>query len=181
MHEVSLGKTIQDYLTGEMMEETTYEELRQGIARVLVEEKGFAREDVRPRLELHLQIDDNPVVGRLDFGVFEGKKPLLLLLFCPGEVGTFLREGLAAARLLDPPFPLVAVTDTREAILAASADGQVLAQGYQALPSKEHAQELAREHGPPALSNEQRAKEARLFYAYTGYHSCCTAGCQAKT
>ena len=42
MHEVSLGQSIQDYLTGENLDMTTYEDLRQGLARLLVEEKGLS-------------------------------------------------------------------------------------------------------------------------------------------
>ena len=42
MHEVSLGGVIADYLTGEQLERTTYEDLRQALAKFLVEERGFA-------------------------------------------------------------------------------------------------------------------------------------------
>lgn len=50
MHETSLGETLRDYLTGESIEATTYEDLRQALARLLVEGLGYPAERVVPRL-----------------------------------------------------------------------------------------------------------------------------------
>lgn len=53
MHETSLGSVLRDYLTGESIDETTYEEFRQALARLLVEEKGYPRERLRPKVPLN--------------------------------------------------------------------------------------------------------------------------------
>jgi hypothetical protein len=177
MHEISLGRTIRDYITGEELEETTYEEFRQGLARLLVEEKGYPRENVRPRITIGFTVDGKAWERVMDLGVFEGEKPLLLLIFCAGEVDTYVREAVAGARLHEPPFPLVLVTDTKEARLASVREGSILARGFYALPVWEKLLDLAGEHPAPKIEEAKRQQEERLFYAYSAYHSCCGTVC----
>lgn len=177
MHEVSLGQSIRDYLTGEVVEETTYEELRQGLARLLVEEKGFPREAIRPRLVLSYQVQDRVVETTLDFGIFREGDPALLVLFCPGEVGSFIRQSVAAARLWRPPFPLVLVTDTKTAALVRVSDMERLAQGFSAVPSWEELVKALAYISPWSLQDRHRPLEERIHYGYTGYGSCCGSQC----
>jgi hypothetical protein len=177
MHEISLGRTIRDYLTGEELEETTYEEFRQGLARLLVEEKGYSKETIRPRISIRFMVGGEPWSRVMDMGVFQGERPLLLLLFSAGEVDTYVREAVAGARLHEPPFPLVLITDTKDARLASTRDGSIIARGFHALPTWERLLEFVEEHPIQALSPEQREREGRLFYAYSAYHSCCGADC----
>jgi hypothetical protein len=177
MHETSLGRTIRDYLTGEDLEETTYEEFRQALARLLVEEKGYPRENIRPRLPIRFEVDGKPWSRIMDLGVFEGDRPLLLLVFSAGEVDTYVREAVSGARLHNPPFPLTLVTDTKDARLASAADGAILARGFHALPHWERLLELAGTYPAPELDSVKRSREERLFYAYSAYHSCCGAEC----
>ena len=56
MHEVSLGATLRDYLTGQDVDHTTYEDLRQALARLLVEELGHPRELVEPRVRVRFDV-----------------------------------------------------------------------------------------------------------------------------
>jgi hypothetical protein len=177
MHEINLGRTIRDYLTGEEIEETTYEEFRQGLARLLVEEKGYPKEALRPRIKVSFHVDGTSKSRVMDLGISQGERPLMLLLFSAGEVDTYVREAVAGARLHEPPFPLVLVTDTRDARLASARDGSILARGFHALPPWERLLELVEEHPAPMLDPVKRQKEERLFYAYSAYHSCCGSEC----
>lgn len=180
MHETSLNRSIKDYLTGQDVEETTYEGMRQGLAKLLIEEKGYPREAVRSRLLISFEINGGQFTRTMDFGVFFGNQAALLIIFCPGEVSTFAREALAGARLFDPPFPLVCVTDTTKAQLLCVEDGKILAEGYQAIPAWEELSALVEKHPPAELSPERRAKEQRLFYTYSAFMSCCSTGCEVK-
>ena len=56
MHEVSLGATLRDYLTGQDVDHTTYEDLRQALARLLVEELGHPRGLVEPRVRVRFDV-----------------------------------------------------------------------------------------------------------------------------
>lgn len=180
MHETSLGGTIVDYLTGEARERTTYEDLRQALARYLVEEKGYERELLKSRYPVAYEVDGERLEREADIAVFSQAGELrLILLFCAGQINTYAREARAMARLALPdPAPLAVVTDTREADLIAVRDGTVLAKGLAALPGREAMERLAQTYAYPALDAERRTKESRILHTYTGFlKTCCGEVC----
>lgn len=180
MHEVSLGGTLRDYLTGAQVERTTYEDLRQALARMLVEERGYPAERLRPRFEISYGIDGQRHCRTVDLAALdESDRPLLLVIFCAGAPGTYQRESLAAARLAPGgPAPLVLVTDTRDAILLETAQGQSLASGMAAAPRWEQLLELAAAVEPRTLDDITRQREERILHAYTGFlKTCCGESC----
>ena len=61
MHEVSLGGMLTDYLSGERIEETTYEEFRQALAKFLVEDKGFPKASLKAKVPLIFLIDGEEI------------------------------------------------------------------------------------------------------------------------
>ncbi len=187
MHDISLGHVINDYLTGEAVEATTYEDLRQALARVLVEEKGYPRESLTPRVPVRARVEGRHYTRVVDLLARDAEgAPLLMALFAPGEVTTYEREALAAARLLEPtPAPLVVVTDSKEATLLAvggGACGERLARGANALPAWAHAVDLAASHPPPVLDERRRILESRILFAYSEslYDCCGGAACAAE-
>ena len=180
MHEVSLGGVIADYLTGEQLERTTYEDLRQALARFLVEERGFAPALLRPRHAVAYSAGGEQYERLADIAVFCASGNLcMLVVFCPGQVHTYTREVTALARLALPhPSPLAVVTDMREAELFAVKDGTILARGLSALPDQAETERLAAVHALPPLNAEQRDKESRILHAYTGFlKTCCGENC----
>lgn len=180
MHEVSLGGTLIDYLTGEARERTTYEDLRQALARFLVEERGYARELLKPRFVISYNIEAAEYSREADIAVFSPSgQLLLLLLFCPGQVHTYTRELMAMARLALPaPSPLGVVTDMREAELVATRSGEILAHGLAVLPSLNDLESLALAHPVEKPTQERRNGESRILHAYTGFlKSCCGESC----
>lgn len=180
MHETSLGRTIRDYLTGEEREETTYEEFRQALARLLVEEKGYPRENLAAKVGIHFPVEGQDYCRVADLVAYEGGKPLFVLFFTAGQPGSFDREIVAAARLIeDGPAPLAMATDTKDAVLVETARGRVLDQGFGALPDWERLKSLAEEYPPPRLSAEQIQKARRILYTYTEFlvGSCCGTFC----
>lgn len=180
MHEVSLGGTLCDYLTGEQRERTTYEDLRQALARYLVEERGYPQERLLARHAIQYTVADERLTREVDIAVVDPLgKPVLFLVFCPGQVHTFTREVTAMARLARPePCPLAVVTDMRAAELFAVTDGTLLESGLDALPSYDHLMTLARGYPQPVLTEEQRLKEGRILHMYTGLlKTCCGEQC----
>ena len=176
MHETSLGETLRDYLTGESIEATTYEDLRQALARLLVEGLGYPSGRVVPRLGVRFPVDDGEYCRTVDLTVTAPDgSPLMLVFFCPGQVNTFARESLAAARLMTGgPAPLVAVSDLRDAALYAVADGTQLASGMRALPRHADIDHLAAAHPVPPMDDARRAAEQRILYAYSEFlKRCC--------
>ncbi|EGJ49947.1 type I restriction enzyme HsdR N-terminal domain-containing protein [Desulfocurvibacter africanus] len=183
MHEVSLGGTLLDYLTGEQVERTTYEDLRQALARMLVEEKGYPSDSLRPRVDIPFHIDGEQQSRTADLVAYdESDRPLLLVIFCAGAPGTYDRESVASARLIPGgPAPLVVVTDTRDAVLLETSRGRVLANGMAALPAWTDLRAKAEAVEQRPLSAEARQREERILHAYTGFlKTCCGESCDLK-
>ena len=182
MHEESLGTVIRDYLTGEELAATSYEEFRQALARLLVEEKGYPRERLEAKIGVCFPVDGQSYTRMIDLLARDpAGAPRLFVIFCSGEPGTYVREALAAGRVYDQgPVPLVLVTDTREALLLETATGRVIARGMRAIPSWQHLLDMP--VPTPKLSEAARDREQRILYAYSEFLSggCCQAACRPK-
>ena len=181
MHEVSLGNTLRDYLTGEIIEETTYEEFRQALAKLLVEERGYPRERLKAKVPLSYSVNNEEYGRELDLVAYDqDRRPLLVVIFCSGEVGSFERETAIAAQLMaDGPAPFALTTDTRDASLLDTATGTVLAQGMQAVPYWDELLEKSVRMPRVPLSLERKERLTRIFHAYNGFliDSCCSSEC----
>ncbi|MBI4803600.1 MAG: type I restriction endonuclease subunit R [Desulfovibrio sp.] len=183
MHEESLGSVIRDYLTGEELEETSYEEFRQALARMLVEEKGYPKESLVPKTGVCFPVDGQDYTRMIDLTALGPDcMPFLLIIFCSGEPGTYVREALAAARLYQPPVPLVLTTDTKSAELVAAGSGKTLASGMRAIPFYQDLAELVQANPITAPSPDQVERERRILYAYSEMLSggCCQGACRPK-
>ena len=177
MHEVSLNRVITDYLSGQEIMDTTYEDLRQALARMLVEDRKYPRGSIRSKYELSYPVNGEPQSVLLDLAVFSPTgEPLLVLFFCPGEVGTFVRESLAAARIHLPPFPLLVVTDSMELQLLETRTGEVLGHGFHAVPLWKDLPTLAAAHPCLPLGEDRLARERRIRFAYDGLGGPCCGG-----
>jgi hypothetical protein len=180
MHEESLGNVIRDYLTGEEVPETSYEEFRQALARMLVEEKGYPKERLTPKVGVCFLVDGHDYTRMVDLlASDEAGRPLLFVVFCSGEPGTYVRESLAAARIFaEGAVPLVLVTDTREAVLLETATGRELGRGLRAIP--DWATLLAMDAPRPTPSPEALERERRILYAYSEFleNGCCQGACR---
>jgi len=181
MHETSLGQTIRDYLTGEDREDTSYEEFRQALARMLVEELDYPRQALSPRVGVHFPVNGKEYCRVADLVVRDGQgRAILLIFFAAGQPGSFDREAVAAARLFNEgPAPLATVTNTEDGVLLESATGRILETGLRALPRYKELEALAATHPAPDLSEAQLELERRILYTYSEfiYGSCCHTVC----
>ena len=161
--------TLQDYLTGEELPDTDDERFRQGLARMLVEEKGFAREDLEPRLTIETTFNNIFVRSVIDLTVSVEGKRLFVLRYGPGSLVTREKSALAAARVLDREYciPLSVVTNGRDAELLETATGKVLATGMEAIPNREQAGELINRYRcSPPIDEAQRERTLRILNVF---------------
>ncbi|MDF1613961.1 type I restriction enzyme HsdR N-terminal domain-containing protein [Desulfurivibrio dismutans] len=172
-HHMTYGY-LQDFLTGETLVDTDDERYRQHLARLLVEEKGFAKEEIESRLKIETLFAGRFVLSRIDFLIRLAGRPLLLLRYGPGSLVTRQRPALAAARVLDPQgvIPLTVVSNGQDAEVMDSYSGKVVAQGLGAIPARWELrqQEAALENRP--LPAGQREPELRILNAFD-YEACC--------
>ena len=183
MHEESLGTVIRDYLTGEDLPETSYEVYRQALARLFVEERGYPKAGLVAKAGVCFPVDGQEYTRMVDLLACDPEgRPLLLVVFCSGEPGSYMREAVAAARLHQPPVPLALTTDTKSAALIAVAGGDVLATGMRAVPFYADLTGLAAAHPVSEPSPDQAERERRILYAYSEMLSggCCKGACRPK-
>jgi hypothetical protein len=183
MHEESLNRVIRDYLTGEDVEETSYEEFRQALARLLVEERGYPKGQLCAKVGVCFPADGRDYTRMVDLVASDADGgPLLVVIFCSGEPGSYIRETLAASRLYgDAPVPLALITDTKEALLLRVADGTILARGgMRTVPHFDDLTRLAAASPAPRLSEDAKDRERRILFAYSEFLSggCCAGACR---
>jgi hypothetical protein len=182
VHEVSLGGMLTDYLTGQSIAETTYEEFRQALARLLVEDKGFPKDSLRAKVPLAFRIDGQDSGRHIDLVAYDADgRPVLLLIFCAGDVGSFERETVSAARLFPGgPVPLAVATDSIGASILDTATGDCLATGARNIPAWDEVLRKSAATPRVPLSEERRRKEERILHAYSGflYGTCCSESCR---
>lgn len=170
--------TCSDYITDESIVDTDDERYRQKLAKLLVEEKGYAKEDLEPRLKIETLFAGQFTVSEIDLVVsLEGKR-FMVMRYGPGSLVTRERPAIAAARVLDVnhQIPLAVVTNGEDAELLDTATKKVLAQGMTAIPTKEAAKSLLLEmkFAEPPLG-EKRDRELRILNFYD-IEICCAGG-----
>ena len=88
-HHLILGETV-DYITGQRIVDTHDERARQKIARFLIEEKGYSKDDIEVRQEIPLYIDGNRATSKVDFVIRVNGKALAIITDQNGFKCTFL-------------------------------------------------------------------------------------------
>lgn len=158
---------LTDHITGETLPDTPDERIRQNIARILTDEKGFSKNEIRPRQSLPVEVDGNRGASTADFVVAANNKPGMVIIFGPGSVVTRQRPALAVARLLaDPVIITVAViTNGAEAVVMDARSGKTLGEGLAAILSRDRLLSMITSSPDATLTRHQREKEKRILFA----------------
>ncbi len=135
-HHLVLGE-LTDYVTGRTLTDTHDERLRQTLARLLIDEKGYDRSDLATRIELPLTVDGDTGTVRIDCVVRLNGRAVMAVIYGPGAIVSRQRPALAAARLLEPYIiPYTVISNGREAHIMDTRTGKVIAEGLDAVFSK---------------------------------------------
>jgi len=170
--------TCADFITGESIVDTDDERCRQELARFLVEEKGYARRDLEPRLCIETLYSGQFVTSTIDITVREAGKRFMILRFAPGSIVTRERSAIAAARILEPLYqiPLAVVTNSREAEILDTYTGKIIREGLDNIPGKKEAGELVKTlRFEPFADETKKDRERRILNAYD-VEVCCAGG-----
>lgn len=165
-HHLILGK-LEDYLTGDSLEDTHDERYRQKIARFLVEERGYAKTDIVSRHPLTVSADSRKGQLWVDFLVSVGGRTAMVIKYAPGSLVTRHRPTLAISRLVTAnQIPVVVVTNGESADIIDGKTGNPAASGFDGIPSREDlARHMSRLDVTP-VSAKRAEMEARIVYAY---------------
>ena len=169
--------SLADFVTGEPLVDTDDERYRQKLARLLVEEKGFAKSELTMRRRIETLFAHQFVASRIDIVVSIENQRVMVLRYGPGSLVTRERPAIAAARVLEENqiIPLAVVTNGEDAELLNSRTGKVLETGLGAIPTREAVVALlpGLDFRPVAL--ERREPELRILNAFD-VEICCSGG-----
>ncbi|MDX9835246.1 MAG: type I restriction enzyme HsdR N-terminal domain-containing protein [Desulfobulbus sp.] len=169
-----------DCLTGETLPDTDDERVRQGLARLLTDQLGYAHTELEPRLTIDTCYNGICVQTRIELAVRVGDRRLFIVRYGPGSLVTRETPAVAAARVLDPDYriPLAVVTNGRDAELLETARGRVLATGMECIPHRERAEALLREYVfEPYPDPGQRDRAYRILNAFDREVCCAGESC----
>jgi hypothetical protein len=167
--------TLNDYLTGEELIDTDDERIRQEISRMMVEELGYDRGELKPRLFIETLFTRNFVKSTIDLTVEMERKQVMIIRYGPGSLVSRERSALAAARVLNSEYriPLAVVTNGRDATLLDTLEAKELSHGMQAIPERHALVEML----PsliflPPQDDAKRLREKRILNAFD-LERCC--------
>ena len=165
-HHLILGELV-DAINGESLPDTHDERYRQKIARLLIEERGFRREELTPRIPITLHVGGKPVRLRLDLIVCIDEQIAMLIKYAPGSLTTRHQVALAASRLLAPfQVPFSIVTNGEDADLIDNFSNSVVAQGLEGIFTREELVTRLRSRAPIVVTDFHRDLAERILHAY---------------
>jgi len=133
---------IRDFVTGKETPLIGAEENRQSVERFLIEQKGFAKQDIEVDAPIEITLSGDVYRSKIDLIVRVNGRRLMAIKCAAGSLGSREREILAAARLIDNyQIPFSMVSDGKTAIMLDTVSGQTIGEGLDAVFSKQDASE----------------------------------------
>ncbi len=171
-HHLILGERT-DFITGETIIDTHDERYRQKIAHLLINHKGYQKNDIQPRKDLLVQAGENRAVIKIDFLINLSGKICMIIKFGPGSIVTRRRSLLAASRVLAPyQIPIAVVTNGEDAEVLEGASGRVISLGLETIPSREQLIEIINTDFFSRIPAKRAEMESRILYCYEVDGSC---------
>ena len=171
-HHLVLGELI-DFLTGVIRVDTHDERYRQKIARFLVDQKGFAKEQIESLRPLTVIAGDNRGQVKIDFCIRLAGKIGMIVKYGPGSLVTRYRPTLALTRLVAPyQIPIAVVTNGKDAHVLDGKKGDLISQGLVSIPSARHLHAIIKAAALNKISSKRAEMEARIVYCYEIDDSC---------
>ncbi len=167
-----LGELV-DFITGKTIKDTHDEQYRQKLARLLVNDKGYQKKDIKTGCELHVKAGDKSAISIIDFMVTLSGKICMIIKYAPGSLVTRRRSVLAASRLAaDYQVPFVVATNGEDAEVIDGSTGNVISNGLDSIPSKPEIIKNAANKNFKPISAKQITMESRIIYALEVDGSC---------
>jgi hypothetical protein len=140
---------------------------RKMVEYLLLEKKGYAREEVRRQVVFDVILGQETAHSSVDFLVTIAGKKAMVIKCASGSLSSRERQAVAAARLLDsPPVPIAVVADPATAEVLDVMTGKVIGEGFGAIPVRDQILTQMSEKERIPLSPERIEKEKRILLAF---------------
>src|SRR5574341_103111 len=152
-------------------------EARKLVEYLLLEKKGYSREDVLKGAAFEVTLGQETVWSSVDFIVsVEGRKAMIIKC-AAGSLDSRPRQAVAAARVIaSPPVPIAVVADPETALVVDTASGKATGEGFGAIPIKEQLLRILSGPETKPLSPERLEKEKRVLLAFDAIQCCVPQG-----
>ncbi|MFP4667661.1 MAG: type I restriction enzyme HsdR N-terminal domain-containing protein [Desulfosalsimonas sp.] len=158
---------ITDYVTGKQVPDSGAEANRQAVERVLVDQKGYARSDIRVDMPVAFFAAGEKYCSAVDLVVFAENHPVMVIKCAAGSLDSRKKEAIAAARILfDRVVPYAVSSDGKTALVFDAATGKQTGHGLEALPGVQKAKEIISSTEPFSLPEKRLEKERIIFRSY---------------
>lgn len=165
-HHLILGE-LTDFITGEILQDTHDERYRQRLAHLLVEEKGYSKDEITPRCDLTVAAGEHRAVIKADFKIILSGKICMIIKYGPGSLVTRQRPTLAMSRLLAPyQIPVAVITNGEDADIMDGKTGKIIGSGLSAIPSKTELSQRIEHAGFELIPAKRAEMESRIVYAF---------------
>lgn len=165
-HHLILGE-LTDFLTGKTLVDTHDERLRQQIARMLVDAKGYGKAEIRSGCELPVRAGEKRAMTPVAFVIDIQGKTRMIIKYGPGSLVTRRRPSIAASRLFRPyQIPVVVVTNGLEAEILNGATGALISEGIETIPARAELLEMTGSASFHEIDEKRAEKESRILFAY---------------
>jgi hypothetical protein len=145
--------------------------------RMLLGEKGYEPDAVRQDVVFDVTLGTELVKSSVDFLVSLDGKPAMVIKCAAGSLSSRERHVVAAARVLGPlPVPVAVVMDPMSAVVLDATTGNVMGEGFDAIPAKRQLSAILSGLEPKPLQPEKLEREKRVLLAFDAIRCCVPKG-----
>ncbi len=150
---------------------------RKMVSYLLVEKKGYLPEDIEKRVVFEVKLGEETAYSSVDFLISIAGKRAMVIKCAAGSLSSRERQAVAAARLIgSPPVPVAVVADPVNAEVLDVATGEVVGEGFGAIPVRDRIIQILSEYSAKPLSLERLEKEKRILLAFDAIRCCVPQG-----
>ncbi len=156
-----------DYITGKPVPDVGAEGSRQLFEKILVDIKGFSKQEIRVDEPITVNFQGQPYHSTLDLVVFCEEQPFMAVRCIAGSLGSYEREILAGARLVyEYQIPFSISTNGIDALVREVITGKPAGEGLDAVPTRQWAVKYLQTMEKQAFPEKKKEREMILFRSY---------------
>jgi hypothetical protein len=157
--------------------ESLASEARKMVSYLLAEKKGYLPEDIEKRVVFEVKLGQETAYSSVDFLISIAGKRAMVIKCAAGSLSSRERQAVAAARLIgSPPVPVAVVADPVNAEVLDVATGEVVGEGFGAIPVRDRIIQILSEYSAKPLSPDRLEKEKRILLAFDAIRCCVPQG-----
>lgn len=159
--------TITDFITGQSVKNIGPEASRQIFEKFLVQDKGWAKKDIKVDEKIIVQFKSKNYISKIDLIIFCNNKAFMAVTCVAGSIASYEREILSGARLIfNYQIPFAVSTDARDAVIMDTITGKKYGQGLNTIPSREKAFEMVKSLEYQPFDENRKEREMIIYRSF---------------